>query len=166
VSRAVAGSEAVPGGAEPVRAIPPPRRPAILFLLGGTALAAGVPLLLGYTSGRLNTITLRSPELALWQLIPYVLCGALWLPWRGAFARKAARKVAAVLFGVSALIYLPMLVHPEWLSGDMVGLAFMIVTLTVSAGVVLLTLGIWLVRVWRHRAGSSGGPAGADAIRR
>ena len=129
-----------------------------------TALAAGVPLLLGCTSKRLNTITLRNPGLALWQLIPYVLCGALWLPWRGAFARNDARAVAAVLFAVSGVIYLPMLVHQEWLSGDMVGLGFIILTLAVSAGVLLLTLGIWVDRVWRDRAGSSRSPA-ADAAR-
>jgi hypothetical protein len=139
--------------------------PAILLLLGGAGLASGVPLVLGHTSSRLNTVTLRDPDLAIWQLIPYVLCGALWLPWRGTFARRAGRGVAGLLFVASAAIYLPMLVHPEWLSGDMVGLAFILVTVAVGAGVLIVTLGIWVVRTWRLRATLFHRSADAEAPR-
>jgi predicted MFS family arabinose efflux permease len=138
-----------------------PRRTAALFLLGGVLLASGVPALLGYTVPRLNAITLRDPRLLVWQMLPYLLCGALWLPWHGRFAERAGRIVAGVLLGVSVAIYVPLLLHPGWISGDMVGLAFIILTLSVSAGVVVVTLGVWIARLLRMRGGSREGPAKA-----
>ena len=131
------------------------------LLLGGVLLASGVPGLLGYTVPRLNAITLRDPRLLVWQMLPYVLCGALWLPLRGRFAERAGRVVATVLLGVSVAIYVPMLLHPSWISGDMVGLAFIILTLSVSAGVIVVTLGVWIARLLRVRAGSRERPAKA-----
>ena len=60
--------------------------------------------------------------------VPYLLCAVLWLPWRAPAAMTFARGFSCLLLLVALVIYGPMLFHPEWLGGDMVGLAFLLVS--------------------------------------
>jgi hypothetical protein len=138
-----------------------PKQTTMMFLLGGIVLASGVPLYMALTVPRLNVGTLLSPVILFGQMIPYVLCAAIWLPWRGALAAWAGRLVSGILLAVSAALYLPALLNPQWLTGDMLGLAFILVVLWMSGGVVVVSAVAAIVWWIRSRRRSSGRPAAA-----
>jgi hypothetical protein len=119
------------------------RRMAVGFLAGGLALALGVPTYLALSSPRLSGM-LGQRVLLLWQPVPYLVCGALWLPWGSDRAARAGRGLAGLLFAVSLALYGSMLLRPERLSGDMVGLGFILIGLVLTGGVVVLS---FLVRM-------------------
>jgi len=131
---------------------------AVACLLGGLALALGTP---GYLMHRVPHLAgyLGHWGLFVGQAVPYLLCAALWLPWRAPAATTVARGFSCLLLLVALAIYGPMLFHPEWLGGDMGGLAFLLVSAATTTGLVVLSglAGVWLwVRVRRNGRGSRG----------
>lgn len=132
-----------------------PKRATVALLAAGLVLAVGTPAFLGYTAQHLEAGQLRRHELWAWQTLPYLACAALWLPWRSASVEHAGRVVAAILLAVSVALYVPMLLHPAWLAGDMVGLAFFAVTLAFMGGVIAVSAIAWVVlRLRRPRPGA------------
>ena len=99
------------------------RRLAFGMLLGGLAMAVATPAYISYAAPGLAGYLLHWPLIGV-QTIPYLLCGALWLPWRSQRAARAAIVLAAVLLAASVVAYVPMLWAPGARGGDMIGVAF------------------------------------------
>jgi hypothetical protein len=113
-----------------------PKRYALLFLLGGLALAVGTPGYVAYTAPDLAGYLLH-PATFLGQLVPYVLCAALWLPWRAPGAATAALTLSALMLVAAVILYGPMLWAPGARGGDMIGFAFIAISAGTTAGLLL-----------------------------
>jgi hypothetical protein len=129
---------------------------AAALLSCGFAIALGTPAYLGYTVPHLRGYLLHR-ELLIWQAAPYLLCAALWLPWRAPVAATSAFVLAVVMLLATIALYVPMLVSPRLLGGDMVGLSFMLVSVVASAAIGVISLLIVMV-IWlrSHRRLASG----------
>ena len=97
------------------------------------------------------------PAITVVQTLPYVLCATLWLPWRVPEAATAAVVLAALLLVASLLVYTPMLLDPQALSGDMIGLAFVAISIAMIGGLLVASALAWFI-LWRRRrtSGSAG----------
>jgi len=132
------------------------KRYAAAFLLAGLTLALATPLLLGRAESHLGPYLLQW-ELFLCQTVPYLLCAALWLPWRGPLAAQAAPVVAGLLLLAAAIVYLPMLLAPRLLGGDMVGLLFLLISVVTTAGVIVVSvLAVIITRLRKQLRASAG----------
>lgn len=112
------------------------RRLAAVLLLAGGVLAVGTPVWIAYASPDMAGYLLH-PQILLWQAMPYVLCAALWLPWKSRPAARAAGILSAVLLLVSMVLHLPMWLAPGSQGGDMIGLTFVAVSLGTTACVLV-----------------------------
>ena len=121
------------------------KRYVVGFLLSGFALALGTPLDLVRRSPYLSGYLLH-PLILAGQTVPYLVCAALWLPWKGRDAETAALILAAILLLAALVLYLPMLLAPAP-GGDMVGLAFILIS-TVTTGAILLGSAIAGLVLW------------------
>ena len=111
----------------------------------------GTPVYLAHAAPHLS-IYLRHPVILLGQAVPYVVCAAIWLPRRAPTAAVSGLILAALLFLAALVLYLPMLVAPGKHGGDMIGLAFILIALDTTAGVVLGSAIAGLVLWLRFRA--------------
>lgn len=122
-----------------------PRRWAVALLGAGGVLALGTPIYLTYAAP--YRASLVHPVILVGQVVPYLVCAGIWLPWRAAAAATTAAILAALLFIAALLLYSPMLWSPEAQGGDMLGLAFilisMVTTAVVLAGSAVATLVLW-----------------------
>jgi hypothetical protein len=132
---------------------------AAALLAGGLALALYVPAHLARAVPRMAGYLLHR-EIFLWQAAPYLLGAALWLPWRAPAAASAALAVAALLFVASAALYVPMLLRPDALSGDMAGDAFVLVSVVACASVAVVSLAIFVAGCFRFRRAAAHGEVG------
>ncbi len=139
-----------PGAAAASTGMSRPRRWTTAFLVGGTVLAAGTPVYLGYAAPYLAGY-LRHPTLLLGQLVPYALCAVLWLPPRSPDATSAGLLFSVLLFLAAAALYVPMLVAPGARGGDMIGLAFVAISAGTTAALLLGSAAAWLILRWRRR---------------
>lgn len=112
------------------------RRYSAGLLLGGLLLAIGTPLYLAHAAPHLS-VYLMHPGILLGQAVPYVVCAAIWLPWRTATAAAPCFILAALLFAGALVLYLPMLWAREKPGGDMIGLTYILISLVTTAGVLL-----------------------------
>jgi hypothetical protein len=112
------------------------RRLAAVLLLAGGVLALGTPVWIAYASPDLSG-SLLNPQILLWQAMPYVLCAALWLPWTSRPAARAACILSAVLLLLSMVLHVPMWLAAGSQGGDMIGLAFVAVSLGTTACVLV-----------------------------
>src|SRR5215813_7497652 len=71
------------------------KRFAVGLLLAGLLLAAGTPVYVAHAASHLSVYLLH-PVILLGQAVPYVVCAALWLPWRSPTAAAPALILAAV----------------------------------------------------------------------
>jgi hypothetical protein len=114
------------------------------LLIGGMTIAVAAPTYgrheLGYGTGRGDWMV------ALWQTAPYLLCSALWLPWRSQEVKMAAVRLSLVILLGSLLVYIPILVNPRWQAGEN-GLAFAFLPLIASAGVLMLSA-VFALHIW------------------
>jgi hypothetical protein len=98
---------------------------------------------------------LLNPFIVLCQPVPYLVCAGLWLPWRALAAARIALVLAGLLLVLALVLYLPMLWAPGAKGGDMIGFAFILIsvwtTLGLLVGSALAALGLWL-RIRRRRA--------------
>jgi hypothetical protein len=117
-------------------------------------LALGTPLSIGLAAPHLS-VYLLNPFIVLCQPVPYLVCAGLWLPWRALAAARIALVLAGLLLVVALALYLPMLWAPGAKGGDMIGFAFILIsvwtTLGLLVGSALAALGLWL-RIRRRRA--------------
>lgn len=127
--------------------MPRTKRYALGFLLGGLALAVATPAYVAHAAPHLAGYLLH-PGLFLGQIVHYLLCGALWLPWRAPGAATTALVLSLLLLVAAVIIYVPMIWAPGAGGGDMVGLALvgvsaaMTVAFLLGSAVALLIL--WL----------------------
>jgi len=124
-----------------------PRRYVAVLLIAGLVLAVGTPLQVARATPHL-TAYLMHPVILLLQTIPYVVCAAIWLPWSGRSAALSALALASLLFLAALVIYLPALLAPGKRGGDMIGLWYVLTSVTLTAGVLagsaLAGLILWL----------------------
>lgn len=124
------------------------------LLLAGLILAVGTPLYIGLAAPHLS-VYLLNPFIVLCQPVPYLVCAGLWLPWRARAAARIALALAGLLLVVALVLYVPMLWAPGAQGGDMIGFAFILIsvwtTLGLLAGSAIAALGLWL-RIRRRRA--------------
>lgn len=106
------------------------------LLLAGLALAVSTPLYLGLAAPHLS-VYLVNPVILLGQAVPYLLCAGLWLPWRGSAAARTALMLAGLLLIAALAVYLPMLLSPGGRGGDMVGFAFILISIVTTVAVIL-----------------------------
>lgn len=125
---------------------------ALGFLLGGLALAVATPAYVAYAAPHLAGYLLH-PALFLGQMVPYLLCGALWLPWRAPGTVTSALVLALLLLLATAIIYVPMMWAPGARGGDMIGLAYVGVSAAMTIAVLLGSAVALLILWWRPRAG-------------
>lgn len=128
-----------------------PRRLAAGLLLVGAILAAGTPAYLAHAAPHLRGY-LQHAGLILGQIVPFLLCATVWLPWRAAGAGGAAVILAVLLLLASVMLYGPMLRAPASHGGDMIGLAFVAISAGMTAGVAVGSAVAALVLWLRHRA--------------
>ena len=134
-----------------------PRRLAAALLLGGAVLSVGTPGYVAHAAPNLAAYLLH-PALFLGQLVPYLLCAALWLPWRAPAPAATAAILAGLLLLASVILYGPMLWSPAAHGGDMIGLAFVAISVGMTAGLLVASAVAWLVLWMRLRAARRQGP--------
>ena len=119
---------------------------AAVLLIRGAILAVGTPMYLGYTVPRLTGYLLHW-NLLVWQAVPYVLCGVLWLPRSTPIAVRVANLLAGMMLLATIVLYVPMWMDPSRLTGDLVGLRFVFISMV--EGTVLLAVScVVLVGLW------------------
>lgn len=122
------------------------KRWAVFLLLAGLVVSVGAPVYVSYRVPYLAGYLMHPLVLAS-QALPFLLCAALWLPWRTRAAEAPALVISAFALLASGAFHLPNLVLPGRLGGDMVGLAFVAVsgglTLAVLAASALAGLLLW-----------------------
>ena len=107
-------------------------------------IAQAVPDMAGY---------LIHPALLLGQPVPYVVCGALWLPWRDPATTMPALVLAAVLLLSAVIIYVPMMLAPAATGGDMIGVAYVAISAAMTMAVLLgSAVALLVVRLRRYRS--------------
>lgn len=127
------------------------KRYALGCLLGGLALAVATPAYLAYAAPHLAGYLLH-PVLFLLQIVPYLLCGALWLPWRAPRAATTALVLSLLLLLAAAIIYVPMILARGTRGGDMIGLAFVGISVATTVAVLLVSAVALLVLKLSNRA--------------
>jgi len=124
------------------------------FLLAGLVLAVGTPTYLGLAAPHL-AVYLLNPFILLGQLVPYLACAGLWLPWRAPAAAKTALILAGLLLLAALAIYLPMLWAPGVQGGDMIGFAFILIS-TVTTLALVVASAIAALSLWLRARGRRG----------
>jgi protein-S-isoprenylcysteine O-methyltransferase Ste14 len=130
---------------------PSTRRYALACLLGGLALALATPAYVAYAAPHLAGYLLH-PALFLLQAVPYVVCGALWLPWRRPEARTPALVLSLLLLVAAVIVYLPIIRVPGAGGGDMVAFAYVEISVVMTVGVLLASgVTLLIMRLGRPR---------------
>jgi hypothetical protein len=127
------------------------KRYALGCLLGGPALAVVTPAYVAHAAPHLAGYLLH-PALFLGQMVPYLLCGSLWLPWRAPETAPAALVLASLLLLAAVIFYVPMIWAPGAKGGDMIGVMYVGVSAALTIAV-LLGSAVAVIIVWLgHRA--------------
>jgi hypothetical protein len=108
------------------------------LLVTGAAIAVFTSM---YLSSRYGVEIGWKDEIALsgLQALPYIMCGALWLPRRSDAAKVGALQLATALMLCALLLYVPMLVHPNSQRGDMSVLDWVLISGVEVIGVVVVS---------------------------
>lgn len=133
--------------------IPYPRGIASGLLIAAALVAVGTPYYVAYVSPTSAGYVLH-PPLQLLQLVPYVLCAVLWLPWRSPAARSAGAVVSALVLVATVVMHAPLVWRAGRWGSDMMGLAF-VATAAAAAAVVLVASGAAAVTLWLRRRAAS-----------
>jgi hypothetical protein len=129
--------------------MPRARRVTAGLLLAGLFVAEITPWYLVHVRPVLAGYLLH-PAIFLIQAVPYVVCAALWLPWRSEAAGRAAVVVSSLVLATALVAHLPMLVGARHMGGDMIGLAF-VGTAAATSVVVLAASVVAAVAMWWRR---------------
>lgn len=115
-------------------------------MLAGLVLAVGTPVYVALAVVDLSVYLLH-PTILVGQAVPYVLCAGLWLPWRTPAADTTALILAALLLLGAVVLYLPMLWSPGAHRGDMIGFAFILISLVTTVAL-FVGSAIAALRLW------------------
>lgn len=107
------------------------------MLTGALALAVLTPAYIAHALPD-SAVYHRSVFVFALQVVPYVVCAAIWLPSRDPSAPIIAWGLSVLLFVVACVLYVPNLVRPRS-SGDMVGLWYMMVCAVTTLAVVVIS---------------------------
>lgn len=114
------------------------------LLLGGLILAVATPAYVAhaapYLAGALN-----HPVVLAAQAVPYVVCGALWLPCRDARSGAIALVFTALLLIAAITIYAPKLSAPGARVSDMASLDYFGVSMALTVGVLLGSAAVFVI---------------------
>lgn len=125
------------------------RRLTLGFLLSGLLIAVGAPVHVAFARGL--EVYLLHPAVLVLQAAPYLLAGALWLPFRAPDAVSIGRWTAGALSAATAALYVPMLVDSASIGGDMVALLFAGISAATTLAVFLAALvGYGVLYIRRH----------------
>jgi putative effector of murein hydrolase LrgA (UPF0299 family) len=126
----------------------------LYFLIGTAVLSIGAPAIVAATQPGARFYLLQ-PIVFGAQVVPNLVAAALWLPWRAARTSRVALVLAAVLFGTSALFYIPIVTGIVPTGGDMIALGyvlFAIVTLVSILGATAVAFAVsWMLERRRKR---------------
>ena len=132
-----------------------PRRRTLGLLLAGLLLAVLTPVYLAIALGLEGY--LLHPAIFAAQAVPYLLAGALWLPCRTPPATSIGQGLSGLLLVSAGLLYIPMLTGLLSMGGDMVGLAFISISVVTVAAVLAVTvIAHSVLYIRRRRAGDQG----------
>lgn len=98
-----------PGGP----ALKHPKRFTVCALLGGLVLAVGTASYAEHAVCGTASSLLHVPALFRVQLLTYLLCAALWLPWRAHRAATVGAVVSGLLLVATVALYVPVLWRPD-----------------------------------------------------
>lgn len=129
----------------------PPKRRTLYLLFGGLFLAIGTPVYLALARPGMR-VYLLNPAIITAQAVPYFLAAGLWLPWSAPRAVAITQALAAVLFLVAVVLYVPMVTGLWITGGDMVGLGFLLIATCTAVILVVITLVAFGIQWWRKRA--------------
>jgi len=122
---------------------PPLLRIASLALtLASAAIAVGA---VEYVQRHFNNIYLKGWPVVLWVAAPYAVALLFCLVARSRRALVATFSMSIVLFLFTLATYGIQFVWPRRPSGDMVALGIIFAAIIISAGVVVIQVGAWLV---------------------
>ena len=124
--------------------VPSAKRSAVGCLLGGLALTLVTPAYVAHAAPHLAGYLLH-PTLFAVQVVPYLLCGVLWLPWRSGQAATTAFVLSLLLLLAAVIVYAPILWAPGARGGDMVGLAYVAISAAMTIAVLLASAAALLV---------------------
>lgn len=130
------------------------RRRTLGLLLGALTLAVGTPGYLAVADPELRGYLLH-PAIFIVQAAPYLVAGMFWLPFRTKPATTVAQWVAGALLLAACLLYVPMLTGFVPMGGDMVGLAFVAITVATISAITVVTVVAWGLLYVRRRSESS-----------
>jgi len=127
----------------------------VIALLGGLVLAVGSASYAEYAVCSTARSLFHVPHnlvLFCTQVLPYLLCAALWLPWRSPTAAKAGAIISGLLFGATVLLYILMLQgHNAAALCEMGGAAVGIISMAGSIALVLISLVVLLILLSSNR---------------
>jgi hypothetical protein len=115
-----------------------PKPWAVCCLIAGLLVAEATPLRIAQAVPGLAGYLIH-PWLFAELLVPYALCAALWLPWRAIAAARTALVISGIMLVATVVVYAPMLLDPAAHGGDMIALAFVAITLSMTAGLLLVS---------------------------
>ena len=127
----------------------PLKRNTAILLGGSLALAVLTPLYISYAVPG-SAVYHRNLFVFGMQATPYVVCAAIWLPWRDPRAPKVAFRLSLVLFAVACLLYLPSWVRPRT-GGDMVVLGYLLICLVTTVAIVGFSVAAVIAFWWSGR---------------
>ena len=125
------------------------KRRAAVMLTGALALAVLTPAYIATALPDSATYH-RNISVFAMQVVPYVVCAAIWLPSRDPSAPIIAWGLSVLLFAVACVLYVPNLVRPRS-SGDMVGLWYLIVCGVTTLAVVVISVIAFITVAIRRR---------------
>ena len=112
-------------------------------------MALGAPAYVAYAAPDLAGYLLH-PGIVAVEVLPYLLCAVLWLPWRAPDVRRVAVLLSALLLLGTGIVHAPMLWEPGRRGGDMIGLAFVAISLGLTSAL-LIGSGVAVLWLWYRR---------------
>ena len=123
----------------------PVKARAAAWLVAALVLAVLTPLYVSWAAPS-EAVYHRNGMVLLLQVIPYVVCAALWLPTGNPSAMKVFLRLSMVLFLVACALNVPWLVRPGP-AGDMVGLGYILICIVMTTAIVAIS-GIAYAMLW------------------
>jgi hypothetical protein len=127
-------------------AIPRRKFLAILLFVASGVLQVGI---LAYVS-HMSPHARHVQGFAGWSLAPYVVAAGIWLPWWNRLAAAGGVVVAALLLPWTVVANLPLLRYPSQQGGDMAGAGVLVDALYGCFAVLILSLIVFAILVWRR----------------
>jgi hypothetical protein len=105
-----------------------------IMLIAGATVATGTPITFAILKSHMDWI-----PIAFMNVIPYMICGVMWLPSDSARVQKASIAISSLLLFGTLWFYAPMLLNPSQVAGDMVGVGFAFVPIALTIGLLVIS---------------------------